>query len=63
MSHSLRSTGQARAVVADKREAILKAAVKVFARKGFFNSKVADVAGEAGTKNCRTASRKTRRRP
>ncbi|MCA1637781.1 MAG: hypothetical protein LC768_05505 [Acidobacteria bacterium] len=48
MSHSLRSTGQARAVVADKREAILKAAVKVFARKGFFNSKVADVAGEAG---------------
>ncbi len=37
-----------RAVVADKREAILRAAVKVFARKGFFNSKVADIAREAG---------------
>jgi TetR/AcrR family fatty acid metabolism transcriptional regulator len=48
MSRSLRSTGQARVVVADKREAILKAAIKVFARKGFFNSKVADVAGAAG---------------
>jgi len=34
--------------VADKREAILRAAIKVFAHKGFFNSKVADVAGEAG---------------
>lgn len=37
-----------RANVADKREAILRAAIKVFARKGFFNSKVADIAGEAG---------------
>jgi len=37
-----------RAVVADKREANLRAAVKVFARKGFFNSKVADIAREAG---------------
>lgn len=35
-------------MVADKREAILRAAVKVFARKGFFNSKVADIAAEAG---------------
>ena len=34
--------------VADKREAILRAAIKVFANKGFFNSKVADIAGEAG---------------
>jgi len=34
--------------VTDKREAILRAAIKVFAYKGFFNSKVADVAGEAG---------------
>jgi TetR/AcrR family fatty acid metabolism transcriptional regulator len=37
-----------RAVVSDKREAILRAAVKVFARKGYFNSKVADIASEAG---------------
>ena len=28
--------------------AILRAAIKVFARSGFFNSKVADVAREAG---------------
>lgn len=45
---SVRTNGQGRAVVADKREAILNAAVKVFAKKGFFNSKVADVAKEAG---------------
>jgi TetR/AcrR family transcriptional regulator, fatty acid metabolism regulator protein len=38
----------ARAAVADKREAILRAAIKVFAGKGFFNSKVADIAGAAG---------------
>lgn len=31
-----------------KYEAILRAAIKVFARRGFFNSKVADVAKEAG---------------
>lgn len=37
-----------RTVISDKREAILRAAVKVFARKGYFNSKVADIAGEAG---------------
>jgi TetR/AcrR family transcriptional regulator, fatty acid metabolism regulator protein len=34
--------------VPDKRGAILRAAVKVFAQKGFFNSKVSDIAGEAG---------------
>ncbi|MGC2238837.1 MAG: TetR/AcrR family transcriptional regulator [Pyrinomonadaceae bacterium] len=45
---SSRSTVPARAVVIDKREAILRAAIKVFAGKGFFNSKVADIAGEAG---------------
>jgi len=39
---------QARPVVADKREAILRAATKVFARNGYFNSKVADVARVAG---------------
>jgi len=42
------STGQARAIVADKREAILRSAIKVFAQKGYFNSKVADIAKEAG---------------
>jgi len=43
------STGQARAVAAaDKREAILRSAIKVFAQKGYFNSKVADVAKAAG---------------
>ena len=34
--------------VADKREAILRAAIKVFARRGYFNAKVADIAREAG---------------
>ncbi len=38
----------ARAAVPDKREAIMRAATKVFARSGYFNSKVADVAREAG---------------
>jgi len=37
-----------RVTVSDKREAILRAAIKVFAKKGYFNSKVADLAGEAG---------------
>jgi TetR/AcrR family transcriptional regulator, fatty acid metabolism regulator protein len=36
------------APVGDKREAIMRAATKVFARSGYFNSKVADVAREAG---------------
>ena len=48
MLHSDSSIGQARAAVADKREAILRAAIKVFAQKGYFNSKVADIAKEAG---------------
>jgi TetR/AcrR family transcriptional regulator, fatty acid metabolism regulator protein len=34
--------------IPDKREAIVRAAVKVFAQKGFFNSKVSDIAGQAG---------------
>lgn len=34
--------------ITDKREAILRAAIKVFARSGYFNSKVSDIAGEAG---------------
>src|SRR5437870_8397146 len=33
---------------AGKREAILRAATRVFARNGYFNSKVADIAGAAG---------------
>lgn len=37
-----------RAVVTDKREAILRAATKVFASQGYFNSKVSDIASEAG---------------
>lgn len=34
--------------VPDKHEAILRAAIRVFARNGYFNSKVSDIAGEAG---------------
>src|SRR3982751_6890575 len=35
-------------VIGDKRESILRAAIKVFARNGYFNSKVSDIASEAG---------------
>jgi len=38
----------ARAAAGDKREAIMRAATKVFARNGYFNSKVADIARAAG---------------
>ena len=48
MSKQIRSNVAVRAVVVDKREAILRAAIKVFAGKGYFNSKVADIAKEAG---------------
>lgn len=48
MSRSARQSGSAKAVVTDKREAILRAAIKIFARKGYFNSKVSDIAAEAG---------------
>ncbi|MEJ7618163.1 MAG: TetR/AcrR family transcriptional regulator [Pyrinomonadaceae bacterium] len=41
-------TSSARLPVADKREAILRAATRVFAQNGYFNSKVADIAREAG---------------
>lgn len=34
--------------ISDKRGAILRAAICVFARNGYFNSKVADIAREAG---------------
>lgn len=48
MPKPARNGSAVRAVVTDKREAILRAAIKVFAGKGYFNSKVADIAGEAG---------------
>jgi TetR/AcrR family fatty acid metabolism transcriptional regulator len=45
---SIRSLSSIRPPVADKREAILRAATRVFARNGYFNSKVADIASDAG---------------
>lgn len=48
MVRTQRSSAALRAPVGDKREAILRAAIKVFAGKGYFNSKVSDIAGEAG---------------
>ena len=42
------SAAPARGAVTDKREAILRAATAVFAEKGFFNAKVADIAKAAG---------------
>jgi len=46
---SARSLPQTRAgSVSDKRESILRAATHVFARNGYFNSKVADIARVAG---------------
>lgn len=48
MVRQLRSNASSRSAVTDKREAILRAAIKVFARNGYFNSKVSDIAGEAG---------------
>jgi TetR/AcrR family transcriptional regulator, fatty acid metabolism regulator protein len=49
MARQTRTNGSAvRAVVGDKREAILRAAIKVFAGNGYFNSKVSDIAREAG---------------
>jgi len=48
MTRSARIASIAKVPVSDKREAILRAAVKVFAQKGYFNSKVADIAAAAG---------------
>lgn len=45
---SARTLNGVRANVGDKREAILRAAISVFAHNGYFNSKVADIAREAG---------------
>lgn len=44
----MRSLPADRPVVTDKREAILRAAIRVFAGNGYFNSKVADIARAAG---------------
>lgn len=48
MSRTNRTGTSAKAAITDKREAILRAAIKVFAGKGYFSSKVTDIAGEAG---------------
>src|SRR5205085_6979860 len=45
---SARSLSSLRPPVADKRRAILRAATEVFARNGYSNSKVADIARAAG---------------
>src|SRR5215468_9599310 len=45
---SARTLNSNRATVGDKREAILRAAINVFAHNGYFNAKVADIAREAG---------------
>src|SRR3982751_4307694 len=45
---SARTLTTVRAAGGDKREAILRAATSVFAHNGYFNSKVADIAREAG---------------
>ncbi len=47
MPRSGRSKTYTRNTIADKYEIILRAAIKVFARKGYFNSKVADIAKKA----------------
>jgi len=48
MAKTVRSNGQGKTAVTDKHEAILRAATLVFARNGYFNAKVSDIAGEAG---------------
>jgi len=45
---SVRRAAQTKEKANGKYKAILRAAIKVFARSGFFNAKVADVASEAG---------------
>lgn len=45
---SPRTFNTVRNVIGDKREAILRAAISVFAHNGYFNSKVADIARQAG---------------
>jgi len=45
---TVRSINSIRPAAGDKRESILRAAITVFAHNGYFNSKVADIAREAG---------------
>src|SRR5258708_15900694 len=45
---SARSLNSQRPAGGDKRAAIIRAAIRVFAHNGYFNSKVADIASEAG---------------
>jgi len=45
---SVRSLNSQRPAGGDKRTAIIRAAISVFAHNGYFNSKVADIAREAG---------------
>src|SRR5207244_13245052 len=48
MARSSKKRVSSRNSIADKRGTILRAATRVFARNGYFNSKVADIAREAG---------------
>src|SRR5437016_7301312 len=48
MPRAVRKSLPDRALITDKREAILRAAIRVFANNGYFNSKVADIARAAG---------------
>lgn len=48
MAKASRTSSPTKSNVSDKRTAILRSATKVFARKGFFNSKVSDIAAKAG---------------
>ncbi|MBA3352911.1 MAG: TetR/AcrR family transcriptional regulator [Blastocatellia bacterium] len=48
MARNSTSPAPGRVAVGDKREAILRAATRIFAEKGFFNAKVADIAKAAG---------------
>ncbi len=48
MMKTARFLNSPRPAAGDKRESILRAAISVFAHNGYFNSKVADIAREAG---------------
>lgn len=48
LMRSTNSINPGRQLIQDKRTAILRAGIRVFANNGYFNSKVADIAREAG---------------
>ena len=48
MPKAVQTGSPARNAIIDKREAILRAAIKIFAFNGYFSSKVSDIAAEAG---------------